>query len=102
MDVPLLSNDICFNAYPFQITENMICAGYLEGGKDSCQRDSWGPMMCGGELQGVVSWGHGCALRKKPGVYTKCPAQERNRTEIPALGQRSAMSEETSTLDVVI
>uniref|UniRef100_A0A8D2ZG86 trypsin n=1 Tax=Scophthalmus maximus TaxID=52904 RepID=A0A8D2ZG86_SCOMX len=71
MDVPLLSNDICFNAYPFQITENMICAGYLEGGKDSCQRDSWGPMMCGGELQGVVSWGHGCALRKKPGVYTK-------------------------------
>lgn len=37
MDVPLLSNDICFNAYPFQITENMICAGYLEGGKDSCQ-----------------------------------------------------------------
>ncbi|XP_035527649.1 trypsin-3-like isoform X1 [Morone saxatilis] len=71
LDAPLLSDDTCFNAYPFQITENMICAGYLEGGKDSCQGDSGGPMMCDGELQGVVSWGHGCALRKKPGVYTK-------------------------------
>uniref|UniRef100_A0A3B4UCU2 trypsin n=1 Tax=Seriola dumerili TaxID=41447 RepID=A0A3B4UCU2_SERDU len=71
LDAPLLSDDTCFNAYPFQITENMICAGYLEGGKDSCQGDSGGPMMCDGVLQGVVSWGHGCALRKKPGVYTK-------------------------------
>ncbi|XP_053289403.1 trypsin-3 [Pleuronectes platessa] len=71
LEVPLLSDDTCFNAYPFQITENMMCAGYLKGGKDSCQGDSGGPMMCGGELQGVVSWGHGCALRNKPGVYTK-------------------------------
>uniref|UniRef100_A0A3Q2CJ35 trypsin n=1 Tax=Cyprinodon variegatus TaxID=28743 RepID=A0A3Q2CJ35_CYPVA len=71
LEVPLLSDDTCYNAYPFQITENMICAGYLEGGKDSCQGDSGGPMVCQGELQGVVSWGHGCAQRNKPGVYTK-------------------------------
>ncbi|XP_061531031.1 LOW QUALITY PROTEIN: cationic trypsin-3-like [Phycodurus eques] len=71
LDVPVLSDDACFNAYHFQITDNMFCAGYLEGGKDSCQGDSGGPMTCDGSLHGVVSWGKGCALRNKPGVYTK-------------------------------
>ncbi|XP_043822604.1 anionic trypsin [Dromiciops gliroides] len=71
LEVPLLSEAQCQASYPRQITENMVCAGYLEGGKDSCQGDSGGPVVCNGELQGVVSWGYGCALKNKPGVYTK-------------------------------
>lgn len=37
VDVPILSNKDCENSYPGMITERMVCAGYLEGGKDACQ-----------------------------------------------------------------
>ncbi|NWI61929.1 TRY1 protein, partial [Calyptomena viridis] len=68
---PILSSSACQSAYPGQITDNMICVGYLQGGKDSCQGDSGGPVVCNGELQGIVSWGIGCAQKGYPGVYTK-------------------------------
>ncbi|XP_004629089.1 cationic trypsin-3-like [Octodon degus] len=71
LDVPVLSDTVCHKAYPGQITSNMFCAGFVEGGKDSCQCDSGGPVVCNGQLQGIVSWGSGCALKGKPGVYAK-------------------------------
>ncbi|XP_053547790.1 trypsin [Bombina bombina] len=71
LDAPILSNQECSNAYPKRITDNMTCMGYLEGEKDSCQVDSGGPAVCNGELQGVISWGTGCALPGLPGVYAK-------------------------------
>ncbi|XP_038174792.1 trypsin V-A-like [Arvicola amphibius] len=71
LDAPVLSDSICHKAYPRRITSNMFCLGFLEGGKDSCQMDSGGPVVCNGKLQGVVSWGDGCARKGKPGVYIK-------------------------------
>ncbi|XP_078723605.1 trypsin-like [Lampetra fluviatilis] len=68
---PVLSDISCRNSYPGDITNNMICLGYLEGGKDSCQGDSGGPVVCNGQLQGIVSWGRNCARPNNPGVYTK-------------------------------
>ncbi|KAM8827317.1 trypsin-3 isoform 1-T1 [Synchiropus picturatus] len=37
LDAPILSDSSCRSSYPGQITSNMFCAGFLEGGKDSCQ-----------------------------------------------------------------
>ncbi|XP_078214718.1 enteropeptidase isoform X2 [Callithrix jacchus] len=75
-DVPLLSNEKCQKQMPeYNITENMICAGYEEGGIDSCQGDSGGPLMCQENnrwfLAGVTSFGYQCALPNRPGVYAR-------------------------------
>ncbi|XP_009326830.1 PREDICTED: trypsin I-P1-like [Pygoscelis adeliae] len=71
LKAPVLSSKKCTKAYPGKITKNMICVGFMEGGKDSCQGDSGGPVVCNGQLQGIVSWGIGCAQKGYPGVYTK-------------------------------
>jgi len=74
--VPIVSQAKCENAYgSSNIHDSMICAGLDAGGVDACQGDSGGPMVCefNGKwfLEGATSWGHGCALPNKYGVYAK-------------------------------
>ena len=77
VSVPVVSNATCNapQSYGGDVTSNMMCAGYAQGGKDSCSGDSGGPLMVpngSGWMQaGIVSWGDGCAEPNKYGVYTR-------------------------------
>ncbi|CAJ1939161.1 unnamed protein product [Cylindrotheca closterium] len=70
-----------FYAPGLVLDNDMMCAG--GGGRDACFGDSGGPLYFEysstptkhSRLRqyGVVSWGHGCGLANKPGVYASVP-----------------------------
>ncbi|XP_007943452.1 plasminogen [Orycteropus afer afer] len=75
--LPVIENKVC-NRYEYlngRVKSTELCAGLLIGGADSCQGDSGGPLVCFEKdkyiLQGVTSWGLGCAQPNKPGVYVR-------------------------------
>lgn len=75
IDLPRVRTRECIEESGINITENMFCAGFLDGTKDSCQGDSGGPHITKYKdtwyLTGIVSWGMGCARKGLYGVYTR-------------------------------
>ncbi|XP_041086183.1 transmembrane protease serine 9-like [Polyodon spathula] len=74
--IDIISQSECRQSYANGLTSNMICAGFMEGGTDSCTGDSGGPLSCrepSGRwfVAGITSWGRGCARNSFPGVYVR-------------------------------
>lgn len=83
--VPITTDSYCAAAYPNGLSEapddgsfdpkTMFCAGYPQGGTDTCEGDSGGPLMVpargGLVLVGATSFGKGCAEAGHPGVYAR-------------------------------
>ncbi|PSN32730.1 Serine proteinase stubble [Blattella germanica] len=76
----VVDNDTCRDWYKSRgkktkILDSQMCAGYEQGGRDSCWADSGGPLMIVDDDQitvvGVISTGIGCAQPKLPGLYTR-------------------------------
>ncbi|KAM9334327.1 uncharacterized protein ABDE67_022055 [Symphorus nematophorus] len=71
--VPIVPNSQCSQRAQFNFTDNMLCAGYLGGGQQSCRGDDGSPLVTlyGSThfLTGVVGWGRGCSHPGYYGVY---------------------------------
>ncbi len=74
--VPLVSLETCNDpvAYNGIVTSRQLCAGFEEGGIDTCSGDSGGPIFIieNGEVAqvGITSFGDGCGLPDRYGIYT--------------------------------
>ncbi|CAJ1086875.1 LOW QUALITY PROTEIN: coagulation factor VII-like [Xyrichtys novacula] len=75
LKVPRIRTQQCVEDSGVVLTDNMFCAGYIEGRQDSCKGDSGGPLVTEYKktvfLLGIVSWGKGCARPGNYGIYTR-------------------------------
>ena len=51
--MPLIAQEKCESLYKGEITLRMFCAGFMEGGKDTCHGDGGGPLVCQNEGMGL-------------------------------------------------
>jgi len=82
--VRVISNAECNSIYNGIITDYMICAGDQDGqSRDACSGDSGGPLIAtkagnsgevpgqNYELFGISSFGPGCGVPGRPGIYSR-------------------------------
>ncbi|TPV97095.1 MAG: trypsin-like serine protease [Myxococcales bacterium FL481] len=82
VELPVVSDDTCRAATQRYApsgelyTENMLCAGWPQGGRGACSGDSGSPLLVTDEngdtrLAGITSWTFGCALENRYSFFTR-------------------------------
>ncbi|XP_038207516.1 trypsin CFT-1-like [Zerene cesonia] len=67
-----------YNALNFMVTDNMICAGWLDVGiRGQCTGDTGSPLLHGNIVVGVFSWAEGCAAARFPNINTRVSVYSR-------------------------
>lgn len=72
-EVPFVTNLVCARNLSEPITNDMVCAGWPQGGRDACQGDEGSALVINNVQLGISSWGRLCARPGIPGVYTRIP-----------------------------
>lgn len=67
VNLEVVSFEHCNVAFQGTLVKGMMCAS--APGRDACQGDSGGALICQNRVAGVVSFGSGCAHPNHPGVY---------------------------------
>ncbi|CAB1450146.1 unnamed protein product [Pleuronectes platessa] len=69
--VPVVDDQTCVNTFPEYLywSMGMVCAGRAD--TDNCMDNGGSVMVCGGQLQGVQWFNHGCRNPADPSVYSK-------------------------------
>ncbi|XP_055632807.1 trypsin-6-like [Toxorhynchites rutilus septentrionalis] len=70
--LPVIDFEWCNEMYPSYtlLRGAQFCAGYVNGGTDTCTGDSGGPFVVDRILVGIISWGVSCAEPYHPGVFS--------------------------------
>nr|E5L0E3.1 RecName: Full=Alpha-fibrinogenase-like; Short=RVAF; AltName: Full=Snake venom serine protease; Short=SVSP; Flags: Precursor [Daboia siamensis]ADP88559.1 serine alpha-fibrinogenase-like protein precursor [Daboia siamensis] len=72
-NINIVPYTVCRVIYrPLPEQSRTLCAGVSGRRIGSCLGDSGGPLICNGQIQGIVSWGSDpCVNRGAPSIYTK-------------------------------
>ncbi|VDI28685.1 kallikrein 6 [Mytilus galloprovincialis] len=74
LTMPVVAKDYCLASwnYPPTFLKNIVCL--QDGKKDSCNRDSGGPLVCSKKLVGVLSFGPTPCDGRTPSVHIRVSA----------------------------